>query len=215
MKLSHSRMPSVRAYFRETQEPVSDAHDKAFELLRRHLSARHLRQHEDSGGERSSWARRANIIAVFSRCVHIIWLSQLPAKRPHRVGRRTGRKPVSAICADQGCSRPKPRVSEPGRAGRWLVGRLQCIAYAKRHKHPESQGPDDRGRFSRKSASPRITRTIRWFWSKRPSGLPPTCLIMADHNRYSVDARAAGRMVRWFDLMLSASWFFSWRRGGG
>ena len=31
--------------------------------------------------------------------------------------------------------------------------------------------------------------------SKRPSGLPATCLIMADHNRYSVDARAAGRMV--------------------
>ena len=30
MKLSHSRMPFVRAYFRETQELVFDAHDKAF-----------------------------------------------------------------------------------------------------------------------------------------------------------------------------------------
>src|SRR3546814_2096581 len=30
MKLSHSRMPFVRAYFRETQELVLDAHDKAF-----------------------------------------------------------------------------------------------------------------------------------------------------------------------------------------
>src|SRR6202795_4933790 len=30
MKLSHSRMPYVRAYFRETQELVFDAHDKAF-----------------------------------------------------------------------------------------------------------------------------------------------------------------------------------------
>jgi len=29
MKLSHSRMPLVRVYFRETQELVSDAHDKA------------------------------------------------------------------------------------------------------------------------------------------------------------------------------------------
>ena len=29
MKLSHSRMPFVRAYFRETQELVFDAHDKA------------------------------------------------------------------------------------------------------------------------------------------------------------------------------------------
>jgi len=30
MRLSHSRMPFVRAYFRETQELVFDAHDKAF-----------------------------------------------------------------------------------------------------------------------------------------------------------------------------------------
>ena len=30
MKLSHSRMPFVRVYFRETQELVFDAHDKAF-----------------------------------------------------------------------------------------------------------------------------------------------------------------------------------------
>ena len=30
IKLSHSRMPFVRAYFRETQELVFDAHDKAF-----------------------------------------------------------------------------------------------------------------------------------------------------------------------------------------
>ena len=28
MKLSHSRMPFVRAYFRETQELVFDAHDR-------------------------------------------------------------------------------------------------------------------------------------------------------------------------------------------
>ena len=32
MKLSHSRMPFVRAYFRETQELVFDPHDKAFQF---------------------------------------------------------------------------------------------------------------------------------------------------------------------------------------
>ena len=32
MKLSHSRMPFVRGYFRETQELVFDAHDKAFQF---------------------------------------------------------------------------------------------------------------------------------------------------------------------------------------
>ena len=34
MKLSHSRMPLVRTYFRKTQKLVFDAHDKAFETRR-------------------------------------------------------------------------------------------------------------------------------------------------------------------------------------
>ena len=50
MKLSHSRMPFVRAYFRETQELVFDAHDKAFAFYGGRMPARHLRQHEDRGG---------------------------------------------------------------------------------------------------------------------------------------------------------------------
>jgi transposase len=32
MRLAYSRMPFVRAYHRETQEMVFDAHDKAFEF---------------------------------------------------------------------------------------------------------------------------------------------------------------------------------------
>jgi len=40
MKLSHSRMPFVRVYFRETQELVFDAHDKAFQFYGG-LPARH------------------------------------------------------------------------------------------------------------------------------------------------------------------------------
>ncbi len=38
---------------------------------------------------------------------------------------------------------------------------------------------------------PASTRWLRWR-SRRAS---TTCLIMADHNRYSVDAKAAGQMV--------------------
>ena len=39
MKLSHSRMPFVRVYFRETQELVFDAHDKAFRFYVTPLTA--------------------------------------------------------------------------------------------------------------------------------------------------------------------------------
>jgi hypothetical protein len=49
MKLSHSRMPFVRVYFRETQELVFDAPRQGVPVLCRRLPARHLRQHEDGG----------------------------------------------------------------------------------------------------------------------------------------------------------------------
>jgi transposase len=52
MKLSHSRMPFVRVYFRETQELVFDAHDKAFVfyggVCRRGIYDN--MKHEDRGG---------------------------------------------------------------------------------------------------------------------------------------------------------------------
>ena len=49
MKLSHSRMPFVRAYFRETQELVFDAHDKAF-LFHGGVCRRGIYDNEDGGG---------------------------------------------------------------------------------------------------------------------------------------------------------------------
>jgi transposase len=83
MKLSHSRMPFVRVYFRETEELVFDAQDKAFVfyggVCRRGIydsepqcaigpSTRRTRR----PSRRSSSARRANIIAASCRCARII-----------------------------------------------------------------------------------------------------------------------------------------------
>ncbi len=64
MKLSHSRMPFVRVYFRETQELVFDAHGKAFlfyggvcrrgiygsEDGKQSIQRIDCRPHEDGGG---------------------------------------------------------------------------------------------------------------------------------------------------------------------
>ena len=75
----------------------------------------------------------------------------------------------------------------------WQIG---CISLCEAPQASGVQGPDDLGGFPGRASEPNgITRTIRWFCRKGQSGLPTTCLIMADHNRYSVDARAAGRMV--------------------
>ena len=52
VRLCHSRMLFVRAYPRETQEMVFDAHNRAFAFFKGDLHARHLRQHEDGGRDR-------------------------------------------------------------------------------------------------------------------------------------------------------------------
>ena len=49
VRLCYSRMPFARAYPRESQEMVFDAHEKAFQFLQGALPARHLRQHEYGG----------------------------------------------------------------------------------------------------------------------------------------------------------------------
>jgi hypothetical protein len=51
VRLCHSRMPFVRAYPRETQEMVFDAPRASVRVLPRRLHTRHLRQHEDGGGD--------------------------------------------------------------------------------------------------------------------------------------------------------------------
>ena len=48
VRLCHSRMPFLRAYPRETQEMVFDAHDHAFRFFAG-VQARHLRQHAHCG----------------------------------------------------------------------------------------------------------------------------------------------------------------------
>ena len=50
VRLCHSRMMFVRAYPRETQEMVFDAHERV-RVLQGRLRARRLRQHEDGGGD--------------------------------------------------------------------------------------------------------------------------------------------------------------------
>ena len=71
MKLSHSRMPFVRAFFRETQELVFDAHDKAFEFYGG-ICRRGIYDNMKTAVEtRSSWARRTNIDGRFLQmCSH-------------------------------------------------------------------------------------------------------------------------------------------------
>ena len=79
-----------------------------------------------------------------------------------------------------------------------LCDRLRrCIlligcAYAKRTKHPEFKDRSIWEVFQEERASLMALRGPFDGFVEKAVRASTTCLIMADHNRYSVDARAAG-----------------------
>ena len=89
---------------------------------------------------------------------------------------------------------PKPRVSSLAELNDRLVD--ECIAYAKRMEPPEFKGRTIWEVFQAEQASLVVSRGPYDGFAEKVVRASTTCLIMADHNRYSVDARAAGRMVQ-------------------
>ena len=190
MKLSHSRMPFVRAYFRETQELVFDAHDKGFRFYggacRRGIYDNMKTAVEAIFvGKARQYNRR-----FLQMCSHHLVdpVACTPAS-----GWEKGQVENQVGTLRDLLFRPKPRVSSLVELNGWLED--QCIAYAKRHKHPEFKDRTIWEVFQEEQASLVELRGPFDGFVEKTVRATTTCLIMVDHNRYSVDARAAGRMV--------------------
>ncbi len=89
--------------------------------------------------------------------------------------------------------RPRPRVKSLIELNDWLTD--QCTAYAKRTKHPEFRDKTIWEVFEEERSSLMAFRGPFDGFSEKPMRATTTCLIAHDRNKYSVDARAAGRMV--------------------
>ena len=190
MKLSHSRMPFVRTYFRETQELVFDAHDKAFQFYggacRRGIYDNMKTAVEAIFiGKARQYNRR-----FLQMCSH--YLIEPVACSPASGWEKGQVENQVGNLRDQ-LFRPKPRVSSLTEINAWLED--QCVAYAKRTKHPEFKDRTIWEVFQEERPSLMELRAPFDGFVEKAVRATTTCLIMADHNRYSVDARAAGRMV--------------------
>ena len=190
MKLSHSRMPFVRAYFRETQELVFDAHDKAFAfyggVCRRGIYD-NMKTAVDAifVGKARQYNRR-----FLQMCSH--HLIEPVACTP-AAGWEKGQVENQVGNLRDQLFRPKPRVKSLAELNALLTD--QCIAYAKRTPHPEFKERTIWEVFQEERASLMELRGPFDGFAEKAVRASTTCLITADRNRYSVDARAAGRMV--------------------
>ena len=190
MKLSHSRMPFVRAYFRETQELVFDAHDKAFGFYGG-VCRRGIYDNMKTAveailvGKARQYNRR-----FLQMCSHhlIEPVACTPAS-----GWEKGQVENQVGTLRDHLFRPKPRVNSLTELNAWLED--QCIAYARRTRHPEFRERTIWEVFQEERASLMELRGPFDGFIEKAVRATTTCLIMADHNRYSVDARAAGQMV--------------------
>src|SRR6476469_1233788 len=190
MRLCHSRMMLVRAYPRETQEMVFDAHERAFAFFKG-ACTRGIYDNMKTAvdtifiGKDRTYNRRFQ-----QMCSH--HLVEPVACTPASGWEKGQVENQVGNLRDQ-FFRPKPRVSSLIELNAWLED--QCIAYAKRHKHPEFKDRTIWEVFQEERTSLMELRGPFDGFVEKAVRATTTCLIMADHNRYSVDARAAGRMV--------------------
>lgn len=190
MRLSHSRMPFVRAYPRETQEMVFDAHDKAFAfyggICRRGIYD-NMKTAVDAifVGKARQYNRR-----FLQMCSHhlIEPVACTPAS-----GWEKGQVENQVGKLRDVMFRPKPRVNSLAELNAWLED--QCVAYAKRTRHPELRDKTIWEVFEAERSSLMAYRSPFDGFAEKAVRASTTCLIMVDRNRYSVNAKAAGRMV--------------------
>ncbi len=190
VRLSHSRMPFVRAYPRETQEMVFDAHDKAFAFFGGACSRGiydNMKTAVDAifVGKERAYNRRFQ-----QMCGH--YLVEPVACTPAS-GWEKGQVENQVGVLRQRFFVPRPRFKSYGELNAWLEER--CLAYARAHKHPQLHDKTIWEVFEdeRPSLVPYAGRFDGFH--AVPASVSKTCLVRFDNNRYSVDARAVGRPV--------------------
>lgn len=190
VRLSHSRMPFVRAYPRETQEIVFAAHDKAFAFFGG-ACARGIYDNMKTAvdtvfvGKDRAYNRRFQQI-----CGH--YLVEPVACTPAS-GWEKSQVENQVRVIRRRFFVPRPKFKSYAELNAWLEDR--CIAYAKASKHPEMRDRTVWEVFQKERAS--LVPFVGPFegFHAVPASVSKTCLVRFDNNRYSVDARAVGRPV--------------------
>jgi transposase len=190
VRLCHSRMFFLRAYPRETQEMVFDAHDRAFAFFRG-TCQRGIYDNMKTAvetvfvGKDRGYNRR-----FLQMCSH--YLIDPTACTP-AAGWEKGQVENQVGLVRERFFTPRLRVKSYGELNDFLMDR--CVAYARAHKHPELADRTIWEVFE--DERPRLVPLRGTFDSfhATTASVSRTCLVRFDNNKYSVDSRAVGRPV--------------------
>ncbi len=190
MRLCHSRMFIARAYPRETQEMVFDAHERAFAFFKG-ACARGIYDNMKTAvdtifvGKDRQYNRR-----FLQMCSHHLVdpVACTPAS-----GWEKGQVENQVGLVRERFFTPRLRFKTYDELNAWLMDK--CIAYAKTHAHPERPEVTIWAAFEEER--PHLVPYRGRFdgFHALPASVSKTCLVRFDNNKYSVNASAVGRPV--------------------
>ena len=190
LRLFHSRMPFVRAYPRETQEMVFDAHDRGFAFYKG-TCQRGIYDNMKTAVE-TVFAGKDRVYnrRFLQMCSHYV---VEPVACTPASGWEKGQVENQVGLVRERFFTPRLRFKNYDELNAWLLD--QCIAYAKTHHHPEltDQTIWDVFEAERTQLVPYIGRFDGFH--AVPASVSKTCLVRFDNNKYSVAASAVGRPV--------------------
>jgi transposase len=190
VRLCHSRMLFVRAYPRETQEMVFDAHDRAFALFKG-ACRRGIYDNMKTAvetifvGKGRLYNRR-----FLQMCSHYL---VHPVACTPASGWEKGQVENQVGLVRERFFTPRLRFKNLDELNAWLLDK--CIAYAKAHRHPELAEQTIWEVFE--AERPKLVPYAGRFdgFHAVTASVSKTCLVRFDNNKYSVAASAVGRPV--------------------
>src|SRR5580693_86988 len=190
VRLCYSRMMFCRAYPRETQEMVFDAHERAFAFFRG-ACTRGIYDNMKTAvetifiGKDRQYNRR-----FLQMCSHHLVdpVACTPAS-----GWEKGQVENQVGLVRERFFTPRLRFKTYDELNAWLTDK--CVAYAKVHPHPER--PDQTVWDVFEEERPKLVGYRGRFdgFHALPASVSKTCLVRFDNNKYSVNASAVGRPV--------------------
>ncbi|HVM23115.1 MAG TPA: IS21 family transposase [Sphingomicrobium sp.] len=190
VRLCHSRMLFVRAYPRESQEMVFDAHNRAFAFFKG-ACTRGIYDNMKTAVEAVFIGKDRQFNRRFLRmCGH--YLVEPVACTP-AAGWEKGQVENQVGLVRERFFTPRLRVTSYEELNAWLLDR--CIAYAKAHKHPELADYTIWQAFE--AERPKLVPISSPFdgFHATQASVSKTCLVRFDNDKYSVSSRAVGRPV--------------------
>ncbi|HVP98969.1 MAG TPA: IS21 family transposase [Roseiarcus sp.] len=190
MRLCMSRMMFVRAYPRETQEMVFDAHERAFAFFRGACQRGiydNMKTAVDTVfiGKDRQYNRR-----FLQMCSHHL---VEPVACTPAAGWEKGQVENQIGLVRERFFTPRLRFRSYDELNAWLVDK--CVVWAKAHAHIEQIEKTIWEVFEEER--PKLVPYRGRFdgFHALPASVSKTCLVRFDNNRYSVNASAVGRPV--------------------